>query len=135
MHDLPPSALSDTAKTETSGATPRSLLIREGPPVSIAFIDEVAEATGGPTMLAIREHRFVPSHARQGPGRVVSESLDRNRMGPVRIRCSMVGATYKILPEIETCKQMGVRSFIFWGNSHIDECKAFGARVTPELER
>ena len=55
-------------------------------------------------------------------------------MGPVRFRCRMVGTTGKILSEIKVCKQMAVRSFISLGNSHIDECKAFGERVMPELK-
>ncbi len=55
-------------------------------------------------------------------------------MGPVRIRYRMVGSTDKILSEIKACKQMAVRSFISLGNSHIDECVAFGERVMSELK-
>ena len=61
----------------------------------------------------------------------------------------MVGSIYKILSEIEACKLVntpsperdsplrefyGARSFIFSGNSHIDECNALGERVMPELK-
>ena len=31
-------------------------------------------------------------------------------------------------------KRMGIRSFIFSGNPHIYECKAFGAKTMPELK-
>ncbi len=57
-------------------------------------------------------------------------------VGRARSGCgaALVGSTDQILSEIEEYKKMGIRAFIFSGYPHIDECKAFGSRVLPELE-
>ena len=57
-------------------------------------------------------------------------------IGRARSGCgaALVGSTDQVLSEIEEYKKMGIRSFIFSGYPHIDECKSFGQRVLPQLE-
>jgi len=57
-------------------------------------------------------------------------------IGRARSGCgaALVGSTDQILSEIESYKAMGIRSFIFSGYPHLDECKSFGQRVLPQLE-
>ena len=57
-------------------------------------------------------------------------------IGRARSGCgaALVGSTDQVLSEIEAYKEMGIRSFIFSGYPHIDECKSFGQRVLPQLE-
>lgn len=57
-------------------------------------------------------------------------------VGRARSGCgaALVGSTDQVLSEIEEYKKMGIRSFIFSGYPHIDECKSFGQRVLPQLE-
>jgi len=44
------------------------------------------------------------------------------------------GSTDQVLSEIEAYQKMGIRSFIFSGYPHLDECKSFGERVLPQLK-
>jgi len=57
-------------------------------------------------------------------------------IGRARSGCgaALVGSTDQVLNEIEAYKAMGIRSFIFSGYPHLDECKSFGQRVMPHLE-
>jgi len=57
-------------------------------------------------------------------------------IGRARSGCgaALVGSTDQILSEIEAYQKMGIRSFIFSGYPHIDECKSFGSRVLPHLK-
>jgi alkanesulfonate monooxygenase len=57
-------------------------------------------------------------------------------IGRARSGCgaALVGSTDQVLSQIEDYKKMGIRSFIFSGYPHIDECKSFGQRVLPDLE-
>ena len=57
-------------------------------------------------------------------------------VGRARSGCgaALVGSTDQVLSQIEEYKKMGIRSFIFSGYPHIDECKSFGQRVLPSLE-
>jgi len=57
-------------------------------------------------------------------------------IGRARSGCgaALVGSPDQVLSEIETYKKMGIRSFIFSGYPHLDECKSFGQRVMPHLE-
>lgn len=57
-------------------------------------------------------------------------------IGRARSGCgaALVGSTDQVLSEIDAYKKMGIRSFIFSGYPHINECKSFGQRVLPELE-
>ena len=57
-------------------------------------------------------------------------------IGRARSGCgaALVGSTDQVLSEIDAYKKMGIRSFIFSGYPHIDECKSFGQRVLPQLE-
>ncbi|MBX2839099.1 MAG: LLM class flavin-dependent oxidoreductase [Gammaproteobacteria bacterium] len=56
-------------------------------------------------------------------------------VGRARSGCgaALVGSTDQILSEIEEYKKMGIRSFIFSGYPHLEECESFGKRVLPEL--
>lgn len=47
---------------------------------------------------------------------------------------ALVGTPDQILSKIERYQQMGIRSFIFSGYPHLDECKLFGEKVLPELK-
>jgi len=57
-------------------------------------------------------------------------------IGRARSGCgaALVGSPDQVLSEIEAYKKMGIRSFIFSGYPHLDECKSFGQRVMPHLE-
>ena len=56
-------------------------------------------------------------------------------IGRARSGCgaALVGSTDQVMSEIEEYKRMGIRSFIFSGYPHLDECEHFGARILPEL--
>lgn len=57
-------------------------------------------------------------------------------VGRARSGCgaAIVGSTDQVLSEIEAYKKMGIRSFIFSGYPHLDECNSFGKRVLPQLK-
>lgn len=57
-------------------------------------------------------------------------------IGRARSGCgaALVGSIDQVLSEIEAYQKMGIRSFIFSGYPHLDECRAFGERVLPQLE-
>jgi len=57
-------------------------------------------------------------------------------VGRARSGCgaALVGSTDQVLTEIEAYKKMGIRSFIFSGYPHIEECQYFGERVLPQLK-
>ncbi len=57
-------------------------------------------------------------------------------IGRARSGCgaALVGSTDQVLSEIEAYQKMGVRAFIFSGYPHLDECRAFGQRVLPQLK-
>ncbi len=47
---------------------------------------------------------------------------------------ALVGTPDQILSKIERYRAMGIRSFIFSGYPHLNECEQFGAKVLPELK-
>jgi len=57
-------------------------------------------------------------------------------VGRARSGCgaALVGTPEQILEEIEAYKKMGIRSFIFSGYPHLEECDYFGKLVLPHLE-
>ena len=57
-------------------------------------------------------------------------------VGRARSGCgaALVGSPDQILTEIENYKKMGIRSFIFSGYPHLQECEQFGSKVLPHLE-
>jgi len=57
-------------------------------------------------------------------------------VGRARSGCgaALVGTPEQIVAEIEEYKQMGIRSFIFSGYPHIEECEHFGKLVLPKLK-
>jgi alkanesulfonate monooxygenase len=57
-------------------------------------------------------------------------------IGRARSGCgaALVGSTDQILSQIEVYQKMGIRSFIFSGYPHIDECRIFGEKVLPHLK-
>lgn len=57
-------------------------------------------------------------------------------VGRARSGCgaALVGTPEQIIAEIEEYKAMGIRSFIFSGYPHIEECERFGQLVLPHLE-
>jgi len=57
-------------------------------------------------------------------------------VGRARSGCgaALVGTPEQIIAEIEEYKSMGIRSFIFSGYPHINECEQFGKLVLPHLE-
>ena len=57
-------------------------------------------------------------------------------VGRARSGCgaALVGSADQILSEIETYRKMGMRSFIFSGYPHLDECDYIGKLVLPELK-
>jgi alkanesulfonate monooxygenase len=57
-------------------------------------------------------------------------------IGRARSGCgaALVGNPQQILDKIQRYMDMGIRSFIFSGYPHLDECKLFGELVMPHLE-
>lgn len=57
-------------------------------------------------------------------------------VGRARSGCgaALVGSSDQILSAIEEYKAMGIRSFIFSGYPHLEECDYFGKLVLPHLE-
>lgn len=57
-------------------------------------------------------------------------------IGRARSGCgaALVGSADKILSEIEAYEKMGMRSFIFSGYPHLDECDYIGKLVMPHLK-
>ncbi|UWR21881.1 LLM class flavin-dependent oxidoreductase [Sulfitobacter sp. S190] len=57
-------------------------------------------------------------------------------VGRARSGCgaALVGSADQVLSEIENYKKMGMRSFIFSGYPHLDECDYVGKLVLPELK-
>ena len=57
-------------------------------------------------------------------------------IGRARSGCgaALVGTPEQIIEKIERYKEMGIRSFIFSGYPHLEECKRFGQLVLPHLE-
>ena len=57
-------------------------------------------------------------------------------VGRARSGCgaALVGSTDQVMSEIEAYQKMGIRSFIFSGYPHLDECQSFGERVLPHLK-
>ncbi len=67
-------------------------------------------------------HGYVERHLWTGVGRA------RSGCG-----AALVGSPDQILSEIEAYRRMGIRSFIFSGYPHLDECREFGARAMAGL--
>ena len=57
-------------------------------------------------------------------------------VGRARSGCgaALVGSTDQVMSEIEAYQKMGIRSFIFSGYPHLEECHSFGTRVLPNLK-
>ena len=57
-------------------------------------------------------------------------------VGRARSGCgaALVGSTDQVMSKIKDYQKMGIRSFIFSGYPHIDECISFGQRVLPNLK-
>lgn len=57
-------------------------------------------------------------------------------VGRARSGCgaALVGSVEQVLEKIERYKKMGMRSFIFSGYPHLDECNIFGEKVLPHLD-
>lgn len=57
-------------------------------------------------------------------------------IGRARSGCgaALVGSADQVLSEIEAYRKMGIRAFIFSGYPHLDECRAFGEKVLPQLK-
>ena len=57
-------------------------------------------------------------------------------IGRARSGCgaALVGSADQILSEIEAYCEMGIRSFIFSGYPHLDECDYIGKLVMPALK-
>ena len=57
-------------------------------------------------------------------------------VGRARSGCgaALVGSADQILSEIESYQKMGMRSFIFSGYPHLDECDYIGKLILPEVK-
>ncbi|MEX0969401.1 MAG: LLM class flavin-dependent oxidoreductase [Paracoccaceae bacterium] len=57
-------------------------------------------------------------------------------IGRARSGCgaALVGSVDQVLGKIEDYQKMGMRSFIFSGYPHLDECRHFGEKVMPHLK-
>ena len=57
-------------------------------------------------------------------------------VGRARSGCgaALVGSADQILSELESYQKMGIRSFIFSGYPHLDECDYIGRLVMPEIK-
>ncbi len=57
-------------------------------------------------------------------------------IGRARSGCgaAIIGSTDQVMSEIESYMKLGIRSFIFSGYPHVDECRHFGSRVLKDLK-
>ncbi len=57
-------------------------------------------------------------------------------IGKARSGCgaALVGSVDQVLSKLERYRKMGMRSFIFSGYPHLEECRIFGEKVLPELK-
>jgi alkanesulfonate monooxygenase len=57
-------------------------------------------------------------------------------VGRARSGCgaALVGSVDQVMSKIEAYQKMGIRSFIFSGYPHLDECEIFGTKVLPHLK-
>lgn len=57
-------------------------------------------------------------------------------VGRARSGCgaALVGSVDQVLSKIERYQKMGIRSFIFSGYPHQEECEIFGSKVLPQLK-
>ena len=57
-------------------------------------------------------------------------------IGRARSGCgaALVGSVDQVLSEIHNYMKMGIRSFIFSGYPHLQECDIFGTKVLPHLQ-
>lgn len=57
-------------------------------------------------------------------------------VGRARSGCgaALVGSVDQVMSKIADYQSMGIRSFIFSGYPHLDECEAFGTKVLPHLK-
>ena len=57
-------------------------------------------------------------------------------VGRARSGCgaALVGSVDQVLSKIENYQKMGIRSFIFSGYPHKDECEIFGNKVLPQIK-
>ena len=57
-------------------------------------------------------------------------------IGRARSGCgaAIVGSADQVMSEVESYMKMGIRSFIFSGYPHIDECKYFGRLILSEMK-
>ena len=57
-------------------------------------------------------------------------------IGRARSGCgaALVGSPEQIIAKIKRYMDMGIRSFIFSGYPHLDECEKFGRLVLPQLK-
>jgi len=57
-------------------------------------------------------------------------------IGRARSGCgaALVGSVDQVMSKIERYQKMGIRSFIFSGYPHADECRIFGEKVLPHLQ-
>src|SRR4051794_5101687 len=64
------------------------------------------------------------------------EPLVWTEIGRARSGCgaALVGDPDQIYEKIQRYREMGIRSFIFSGYPHLDECKLFAKYVLPRLE-
>jgi alkanesulfonate monooxygenase len=57
-------------------------------------------------------------------------------VGRARSGCgaALVGSVDQVMSKIEHYQKMGIRSFIFSGYPHVQECEIFGTKVLPQLK-
>lgn len=57
-------------------------------------------------------------------------------IGRARSGCgaALVGSADQVMSELETYRRMGIRAFILSGYPHLDEARAFGTHVLPQLK-
>jgi len=57
-------------------------------------------------------------------------------IGRARSGCgaAIVGSTDQVMSEIDAYMKLGIRSFIFSGYPHMDECQHFGSRILKDLK-
>ena len=80
--------------------------------------------------------RFQAESRQESDAHGYAESGLWTGVGRARSGCgaALVGGQDKILSKLETYRKMGIRSFIFSGYPHKDECEIFGDLVMPQLK-
>lgn len=121
------------------------MIVRESEVEAREYAEELVSKLADETGRKIRERALDSASlgvARQARAREMADGQGYiephlwTGIGRARSGCgaALVGSTDQVLSEIEAYQKMGIRSFIFSGYPHLDECDYIGKLILPELK-